>query len=101
VSEVLLSTIEPDPENIPFVVAAIQERATEIYRRGISEERAYHDAAVDVMLAPPDTPGDRTSDWVLKIAHRFWPQAFSGSGSAADGPVSESGGSGRRGTVHG
>jgi hypothetical protein len=93
VSEVSLATIAPHPENIPFVVAAIQERATEIYRRGVSEERAYHDAAVDVMLAAPDTPNDRTSDWVLKIAHTFWPQAFESagsSGSSASGTAGKS-----------
>jgi hypothetical protein len=84
VSEVSLATIAPHPENIPFVVAAIQERAAEIIRRGgVSEAAGYRDAAVEVMLKVPDTPGDRTSDWVARIAQRFWPSIYS------DNPVSE------------
>jgi hypothetical protein len=84
VSVAELAALRPDPSNIQFVAAAIEEIASGLRREGVGWDRALREAAVKVMLKVTD---DRTADWVTRIAHRFWPQIYGDSGSS--------------GTVHG
>jgi hypothetical protein len=63
-----LSSLRPDPANIPHVVAAIKEIASGLCREGVAEDKALRDAAAQVMLRVPD---DRTADWVARVAQRF------------------------------
>jgi hypothetical protein len=76
VSEISLSSLRPDPSNIQYVVAAIEEITSGLYREGVAENRALREAAVKVMLKVPD---DRTADWVAWVARRFWPSIYSDS----------------------
>jgi hypothetical protein len=64
------------------VAAAIDEVATDLRRRGAAPDAAVREAAVEVMLKVPDTPGDRTSDWVARIAQRLYPWAYTNLGSS-------------------
>jgi hypothetical protein len=79
-----LSSLRPNPSNIRYVVGAIEEIASGLCHEGVAWDKPLREAAVKVMLKVPD---DRTADWVARIAHRFWPQIYSDSGSS--------------GTVHG
>jgi hypothetical protein len=63
-----LSSLRPNPSNIRYVIAAIEEIASGLRREGIGWDKALREAAVKVMLKVPD---DRTGDWVARIAQRF------------------------------
>jgi hypothetical protein len=79
VSEASLSALRPDPANIRYVTAAIDEIASGLRRQGVAGDKAVREATVSVMLKVPD---DRTGDWVARIAQRFWPWAYSDPGSS-------------------
>jgi hypothetical protein len=68
-----LASLRPNPSNIQYVVAAIEEIASGLRRQGVTQDEAVRDAAIKVMLKVPD---DRTADWVARIATRFWPRIY-------------------------
>jgi hypothetical protein len=68
-----VSSLKPDPANVRHVVAAIEELASDFRRRGVAEDKALRDAAFEVMRRMPD---ERSTDWVVRVASRFWPSIY-------------------------
>lgn len=70
VSEVAGQSSErPEPGDAGKLVTKIEEFASDLCRRGVSEEKALRDAAFAVFEAAPDSLQDR----VAAVAGRRWP----------------------------
>jgi hypothetical protein len=70
VSEVTVRSVaRPEPGDAWKLVAKIEEFASDLCHRGVSEEKALRDAAFAVFEAAPDS----LQDWVAAVADRRWP----------------------------
>jgi hypothetical protein len=74
VSEVAVrSSAGPQPGDALRLVGRIEELASGLCRRGVSEEKALREAAFAVFEAAPD---DSTQEWVAQVIGRRWPHLF-------------------------
>lgn len=83
------SAARPEPGDAWKLVAKIEEFASDLCRRGVSEKKALREAAFTVFRA---MHSDQAQEWVAKLIDLRWPGLLTGglSGSARTG-----------GTVHG
>jgi hypothetical protein len=90
------SSAAPQPGDALRLVVKIEELAADLWRRGVSQEKALREAAFQVFRAALD---DRTQEWVAQVTGRRWPGLWERS-SLTNG---SKGSSSRRtsGTVHG
>jgi hypothetical protein len=80
VSVAELAVLRPDPAYIPDVIRAIERVATDLCRRGVSEDKALQEATFGLMRRMPN---DALADWVLRIAAIKWPHLYNTSGAAS------------------
>jgi hypothetical protein len=75
------SSAGPEPGDAWKLVAKIEEFASDLCRRGVSEEKALREAAFALFEAAPDS----VQDWVAVVADRRWPGLWSQPGRTVRG----------------